>query len=124
MAYPGRRVRSALEVHAFDEQIGCEQQVIFRTARAEDGAIIADAQNDARAARDRDAPTQLFENVLFSQLSQVRIRANGLPKAPHTPKTVRSGLTLIGASETIQVHFQMVVRIGSSGTNGYEDFAS
>ncbi len=39
-------------------------------------------------------------------------------------KTVRSGLTPIGPFETIQEHFQMVVRIGSSGTISYEDFPS
>jgi hypothetical protein len=78
-------MRSALEVDAFDEQISCEQQVLFRTTRAENGTVIANTQNDAGTARDRDSPAQPFENAFFSQLSQVRIRANGLPKAPAYP---------------------------------------
>ena len=69
----------------------------------------------------RRSPSRMLSSVNSHKLgyAQMAFQRRFLPG-----KTVRSGLTPIGPFETIQEHFQMVVRISSSGTISYEDFPS
>lgn len=58
------------------------------------------------------SPSRMLSSVNSQKLGYAQI---ALQRRQIPPKTRRSGLTPIGPSETIQVHFQMVVRIGNSG---------
>jgi hypothetical protein len=55
-------------MHAFDQHIGGEQQVIGGTARAEYRAIVADPQHDSGAARDTRALLQALDELDFARV--------------------------------------------------------
>ncbi len=42
---------SRQEMHAFDQHIAGEEQIVGRTARPVDGAVVADAEDEGRAGR-------------------------------------------------------------------------
>jgi hypothetical protein len=45
-------MRVAAEVDIFEQQVGCEQQILGCAARAENGAIVTDSQLQAGVPRD------------------------------------------------------------------------
>jgi hypothetical protein len=50
----------------FEQQVGCEQQILGCSARPENSAIVTDSQLQAAAPRDPNLPRDALQNRTFA----------------------------------------------------------